>query len=256
MKKITIQNILDFKKEEQKFATITAYDYNSASIVDSCEIPLMLVGDSASMVIYGYTTTIPVTMDEMLLVVKSVSRGAKRALVVADLPFLSYQSSIQDTINNAGTMIKEGGAGAVKLEGGVHMKKHIKKLVQIGVPVMGHIGLTPQSFHQMSGYSMQGKTSKQAEKIIEDSLAVQEAGAFSVVLECIPDSLAKAITKKLSIPTIGIGSGKNCDGQIQVFHDVLGLSNSTPPKHAMQYKNLNKEITKAVKQYKNDVEKF
>ena len=256
MKKITIQNIVDFKKQKQKFATITAYDFNSACLVNDCDIPLILVGDSASMMVYGYSTTIPVSMDEMLLVVRAVSRGSKNALVVADLPFLSYQSSIEETIKNAGTMIKDGGAGAVKLEGGTHMKKHIKELVQIGVPVMGHIGLTPQSFHQMSGYSIQGKTPDGAQKIIDDALAVQEAGAFSVVLECMPENLAEEITKELSIPTVGIGSGKKCDGQIQVFHDVLGLSNSKPPKHALQYKNLNKEITEALKQYKDTVEKF
>ena len=256
MKKITIQNIVDFKKQKQKFATITAYDFNSACLVNDCDIPLILVGDSASMMVYGYSTTIPVSMDEMLLVVRAVSRGSKNALVVADLPFLSYQSSIEETIKNAGTMIKDGGAGAVKLEGGTHMKKHIKELVQIGIPVMGHIGLTPQSFHQMSGYSIQGKTPDGAQKIIDDALAVQEAGAFSVVLECMPENLAEEITKELSIPTVGIGSGKKCDGQIQVFHDVLGLSNSKPPKHALQYKNLNKEITEALKQYKDTVEKF
>ena len=256
MKKITIQNIVDFKKQKQKFATITAYDFNSACLVNDCDIPLILVGDSASMMVYGYSTTIPVSMDEMLLVVRAVSRGSKNALVVADLPFLSYQSSIQETVKNAGTMIKDGGAGAVKLEGGTHMKKHIKELVQIGVPVMGHIGLTPQSFHQMSGYSIQGKTPEGAQKIIDDALAVQEAGAFSVVLECMPENLAEEITKELYIPTVGIGSGKKCDGQIQVFHDVLGLSNSNPPNHALQYKNLNNEITEALKQYKDAVEKF
>ena len=195
-------------------------------------------------------------MDEMLLVVKAVTRGANKSLVVADMPFLSYQTSIKDTIKNAGQLIKEGDAGAVKLEGGSHMKKHIKELVQIGIPVMGHVGLTPQSFHQMSGYSIQGKTPETAQKIIDDALAVQESGAFSVVLECIPDALAKEITSVLSIPTIGIGSGKNCDGQIQVFHDVLGLSDSKPPKHAMQYKNLNKEISEALKKYKSTVENF
>ena len=256
MKKISIQNIIDFKNRKQKFATITAYDFNSASIIDGCGIPLILVGDSASMMIYGYSTTIPVTMDEMLLIVKAVSRGAKKSLVVADMPFLSYQTSIKDTIKNAGQLIKEGDAGAVKLEGGSHMKTHIKELVQIGIPVMGHVGLTPQSFHQMSGYSIQGKTPEAAQKIIDDALIVQESGAFSVVLECIPDALAKEITSLLSIPSIGIGSGESCDGQIQVFHDVLGLSDSKPPKHALQYKNLNKEILEALNKYKSTVENF
>ena len=256
MKPFTIQNILDFKKTKQKFATITAYDFNSAKLIDDCGIPLILVGDSASMVVYGYSTTIPVTMDEMLMVLRAVVRGTKKALVVADMPFLSYQSSASEAIQNAGKLIKEGGAGAVKLEGGKHMKEHIKSLVDIGIPVMGHVGLTPQSYHQLSGYSMQGKTPEAAKKIINDAKAVQEAGAFSVVLECVPSELAKQISNNLSIPTIGIGSGKNCDGQIQVFHDVLGLSNDSPPKHAMQYKSLNIEIAAALKQYKSDVEKI
>ena len=245
MKSVTIQNIIDFKKKKEKFATITAYDCNSATLVDGCDIPLILVGDSASMMVYGYSTTIPVSMDEMMLIIRAVVRGTKKALVVADMPFLSYQTSV-----------KKGGAGAVKLEGGQHMKEHIKQLVQIGIPVMGHIGLTPQSVHQLSGYSIQGKTPVAAQKIIDDALAVQEAGAFSVVLECIPDALAKEITRTLSIPTIGIGSGLDCDGQIQVFHDVLGLSNASPPKHAMQYKKLNIEISEALQKYKSDVEKF
>ena len=256
MKTITIKNIIDFKTNKQKFATITAYDFNSALIIDSCDIPLILVGDSASMMVYGYTTTIPVSMDEMMMVVKSVVRGTKKALVVADMPFLSYQTSITDAILNAGELIKKGGAGAVKLEGGQHMQKHIHELVQIGIPVMGHVGLTPQSFHQLSGYSVQGKTTQDAQKIIDDAVAVEEAGAFSIVLECIPDSLAEQITNKLAIPTIGIGSGKTCDGQIQVFHDVLGLSASKPPKHAMQYKHLNEEIKDALQKYKAAVKKF
>jgi len=256
LKSVTIQNIIDFKKKKEKFATITAYDCNSATLVDGCDIPLILVGDSASMMVYGYSTTIPVSMDEMMLIIRAVVRGTKKALVVADMPFLSYQTSVKDAIENAGVFIKKGGAGAVKLEGGQHMKEHIKQLVQIGIPVMGHIGLTPQSVHQLSGYSIQGKTPVAAQKIIDDALAVQEAGAFSVVLECIPDALAKEITRTLSIPTIGIGSGLDCDGQIQVFHDVLGLSNASPPKHAMQYKKLNIEISEALQKYKSDVEKF
>jgi len=255
LKQVTIQNILDFKKSKKKFATITAYDFCSAKIVDNAKIPLILVGDSASMVIYGYNTTIPVTMDEMLLVVSAVARGVERGLVVADMPFLSYQTKISDAIKNGGRLIKEGNAGAVKLEGGVLVQKHIKEIVGFGIPVLGHVGLTPQSFHQISGYSIQGKTPKEAQKIIDDAKATEDAGAFGVVLECIPASLAKQITNELSIPTIGIGSGNYCDGQIQVFHDVVGLFEERPPQHAMTQFNGYTEILKAIKQYKAIVEK-
>ena len=207
MKKITIHDILQFKKYGKKFATITAYDFTTTQIVEQAGIPLILVGDSASMVIYGYDTTIPITVEEMLFVIKAVSRASRSALVVADMPFLSYQSSVADAVKNAGILIKRGGAGAVKLEGGLQIKKHIKEIVGFGIPVMGHVGLTPQSVHQMSGYKIQGKTSKGAQKIINDAKAVEDAGAFSLVLECIPENLAHEITQMLSIPTIGIGSG-------------------------------------------------
>jgi len=204
---------------------------------------------------YGYNTTLPVSMDEMLLVVRAVSRGTKYALVVADMPFLSYQTSIEDAVKNAGTLIKDGGAGAVKLEGGIQVEKHIKTLVDYGIPVLGHVGLTPQSFHQTSGYSIQGKTTEGAQKIIDDALAVEKAGAFGVVLECIPEDLATQITKKLKIPTIGIGSGNTCDGQIQVFHDIMGLLKTDSPKHAKEYANLYNTMLNVCKQYKQDVEK-
>ena len=253
-KKFTIDHIKKFKNLQTPFATLTAYDYTSAQILDESQIPLILVGDSASMMIYGYDTTLPVTMDEMLIIVKAVCRGAKHSLVVADMPFLSYQPSVEETIKNAGLFLKEGGASAVKLEGGQHISGHITSLVDCGIPVLGHIGLTPQSYHQLSGYKIQGKTPGGAQKVIDDALAVQKAGAFGVVLECIPTGLAKDITKKLSIPTIGIGSGKYCDGQIQVFHDILGYSSSKPPKHAMQYDNMYKRVVSSIHQYKKDVE--
>ena len=255
MKKITIQDILQYKKFGNKFATITAYDFTSTQIVEQAGIPLILVGDSASMVIYGYDTTIPVSIEEMLLVVNAVTRTARSALVVVDMPFLSYQSSVSDAIKNAGILIKNGGAGAVKLEGGVQIKNHIKEIVGFGIPVMGHIGLTPQSVHQMSGYKIQGKTPKDAQKIIDDARAVEDAGAFSVVLECIPENLAKEITGKLSIPTIGIGSGRVCDGQIQVFHDVVGLSKHPAPKHALKQTDTYTTMFKAISTYKSLVEK-
>ncbi len=206
------------------------------------------------MMIYGYGTTLPISMEEMLLVVRAVCRGVQSSLVVADMPFLSYQPSIEETIKNAGLFLKKGGASAVKLEGGEYIKEHIKALVSCGIPVLGHIGLTPQSYHQLSGYKVQGKTPEDAQKIVDDALAVQEAGAFGVVLECIPSVLAKEITQMLAIPTIGIGSGSSCDGQIQVFHDVLGYSASKPPKHAMQFDNLFNRVEGVVKKYKQDVE--
>ena len=252
--KFTIQHIQNFKKSNKPFATLTAYDYTSAKILDNAQIPLILVGDSASMMVYGYSTTLPVSMDEMLFLVKAVCRGAKNSLVVADMPFLSYQPSIEETIKNAGIFLKKGGASAVKLEGGVHMKSHIKALVDCGIPTLGHTGLTPQSYHQLSGYKVQGKTPEGAQKIIDDALAIQEAGAFGVVLECIPGELSKEITQTLSIPTIGIGSGSACDGQIQVFHDILGYTANRPPKHAKQYDSMFSKIESAVKQYKKDIE--
>ncbi len=254
MKKITVQDIKQFKNDPSVFATLTAYDFTSAQILDDAGIPLILVGDSASMTIYGYDTTVPVSMAEMMLVVKAVTRGAKNSLVVADMPFLSYQPSIEETIKNAGMFIKDGGASAVKLEGGINVEQHIKKLVDFGIPVLGHVGLTPQSYHQLSGYSIQGKTPNEAQKIIDDAKAVEDSGAFGVVLECIPEKLAQKITEKLSIPSIGIGSGNACDGQIQVFHDIMGLSKNKPPKHAMQYDSIYSNMLDVVKKYKSDIE--
>ena len=253
MKKITIQDIKNFKDSDSPFATLTAYDFLTAQILDQAEIPLILVGDSASMTIYGYNTTIPVSMDEMLLVIKAVCRGNQSSLIVADMPFLSYQPSIDDTIKNAGRLMKEGGAHAVKLEGGEYIKSNIQALVNHGIPVLGHVGLMPQSVNQTSGYKLQGKTDKEAEKIIRDAQAVEDAGAFGIVLECIPETLATTITKEISIPTIGIGSGNTCDGQIQVFHDIVGLSKNSPPKHAKQYSRLYDTILDVVKKYQNDI---
>ena len=254
MKHFTIQDIKNLKNQLSPFATLTAYDFISAQILDEAQIPLILVGDSASMTMYGYNTTVPVTMEEMMLLVKAVTRGAKNSLVVADMPFLSYQSSIENTIKNAGELIKNGGASAVKLEGGENIREHIKTLVGFGMPVLGHVGLTPQSYHQLSGYSIQGKTPKEAQKIINDAKAVEDSGAFGVVLECIPEKLATEITQALSIPTIGIGSGNTCNGQIQVYHDIMGLSKSIPPSHAMQYDKMYTNMLKIVKKYKSNIE--
>ena len=255
MSRYSIHSIQKFKVKGEKFATLTAYDYTSAKLIDNANIPLILVGDSASMVVYGYDTTIPVSMEEMLFVVRAVTRASQVALVVADMPFLSYQSSVSEAVKNAGLLIKNGGAGAVKLEGGTQIKKHIKEIVGFGIPVMGHVGLTPQSVHQMSGYKIQGKTSRGAQKILNDAKAVEDAGAFSIVLECIPENLAQKITEKLSIPTLGIGSGDVCDGQIQVFHDVVGLSKHPAPKHALKQANTYATMFEAICTYKSLVEK-
>ena len=254
MKKITIRDIQKLKGCKTPFATITAYDYPSAQAVDAAGIPLILVGDSAAMVVYGFDTTIPVTMDEMLFLVRAVVRGAEKALVVADMPFMSYQPSTEDAVRNAGIFVKKGGAAAVKLEGGTVYSSQIKAIVDAGIPVMGHVGLMPQSFHIISGYRIQGKSQLEANKIYEDALAVQDAGAFSVVLEGVPAELAEKITHELTIPTVGIGAGSICDGQIQVYHDILGLYGDFIPKHAKRFAHLNDEIKTALGQYKAEVE--
>jgi len=254
MNVVTIDKIKLFKNSKKPFTAITAYDYSSAKIIDDADIPVILVGDSASMVSYGYATTVPVSMDEMLLVSRAVSRGTQKALVVGDMPFLSYQSSATTAIKNAGLFLKSGGVGAVKLEGGCEIVTQIKKIISSGIPVMGHLGLTPQSVNVFSGYNVQGKSLSSAQKILDDARALQDAGVFSVVLECIPEQLAKYITKTLLIPTIGIGSGPFCDGQIQVYHDILGLYGDMVPKHTKQYGNFGVEIQKKLSEYKNEVE--
>ena len=253
MSKYSINSIKKFKINGQKFATLTAYDYTSAKLVDQAEIPLILVGDSASMVVYGYDTTIPVTMEEMLFITSAVSRGAKDALIVADMPFMSYQTSIEKALENACLFIKKAGARAVKLEGGKEVCNIISSITEIGIPVMAHIGLKPQSVHQMSGYKIQGKSLDEAENILSDAIAVEKAGAFSVVLEGIPSELAEKITNIVSIPTIGIGAGPHCDGQIQVFHDILGLFDTFIPKHTKRFANIADDISKAIKKYQLSV---
>ena len=254
MKKITIRDIQKLKGGDTPFATITAYDYVSARNADAVDIPLLLVGDSAAMVVYGMENTIPISMDELIFLVRAVCRGTEKALVVADMPFMSYQVSVEDAVRNAGRFVKEGGAGAIKLEGGIPYLSQIRAIIDAGIPVMGHVGLLPQSFHLSSGYRIQGKTKFEAEKIYEDALVVQESGAFSVVLEGIPADLAERITETLEIPTIGIGAGPKCDGQIQVYHDILGLYGDMVPKHTKQYGNFGVEIQKKLSEHKNEVE--
>ena len=252
MSKITIKKIQSWKNKKI-FSAITAYDFTSAKIINQTNIPIILVGDSASMISYGYSSTVPISMDEIILVTRAVSRAASSSFVVGDMPFGSYQHSVSMAVKNAARFLKDGGASAIKLEGGILVQKQINKIVDFGIPVMGHVGLTPQSVNQLSGYSVQGKGLESAQKILDDARAVEDAGAFAVVLECIPIELAKKITSSLSIPTIGIGSGKYCDGQIQVFNDILGLNDDFFPKHAKRYLNLQKSIVSALKKYNNEV---
>ena len=254
MNKITIRDIQKLKGGDTPFATITAYDYVSAQNADAVDIPLLLVGDSAAMVVYGMENTIPISMDELIFLVRAVCRGTKKALVVADMPFMSYQASVEDAVRNAGRFVKEGGACAIKLEGGTPYTAQIRGIIDAGIPVMGHVGLLPQSYNLNSGYRIQGKSKHEADKIIEDAEAVQESGAFAVVLEGVPGDLAERITKLLDIPTIGIGAGPFCDGQIQVYHDILGLYGDFSPKHAKRYGNFGVEIQKKLAEYKNEVE--
>ena len=250
--KINRKTILDIKKmkiEGEKITVLTAYDYGMASIMDECIIDMILVGDSLGMVVLGYDTTLPVTMEDMLHHTKAVSRAAQNALIVADMPFLSYQVSPEVALSNAGRFLKEANAQAIKLEGGQEQVETVHKITCAGIPVMAHLGLTPQSIHQIGGYKVQGKKEDAARKIVEDAKILEEAGAFSLVLECIPEGLASEITHSLTIPTIGIGAGVNCDGQVLVINDMLGIYDRFTPKHVKKFANLNLEIKKAVKTY-------
>ena len=251
--RVTITQIKEMKQKGEKFAMLTAYDYPTARLLDEAGVPVILVGDSLGMVVLGYDSTIPVTMEEMLHHTKAVARGTERAIVVGDMPFMSYQTSVEDALRNAGRFLQEAGATAVKLEGGVPMAETVRRLVSIGIPVMGHLGLTPQSLHQLGGHKVQGKAPAAAAKLLDDALALQEAGAFAIVLEGIPAPLGKLVTEKLAVPTIGIGAGPHCDGQVQVLHDLLGLCDRFVPKHAKQYAHLSDEIRDAVARYLDEV---
>lgn len=237
------------KVDGEKITMLTCYDYPTARIMDACGIDVILVGDSVGVVVAGYDNTLPVTMDEMLYHTRAVMRAAPRALVVADMPFMSYQVDIAEARRNAGRLLKESGAAAVKIEGGTNMAATIRSLVDIDIPVVAHIGLTPQSIHRMGGYRVQGKKQEQAEKLLADARAVAEAGAFAVVLEGIPQGLARTITASLPIPTIGIGAGAGCDGQVLVIHDILGLCEKYSPKFVKKYADIRQTMTTAVNAY-------
>jgi 3-methyl-2-oxobutanoate hydroxymethyltransferase len=251
-RRVAVTDLRSMKKRREPIVMITAYDYPSARLVDEA-VDLILVGDTLGMVVLGYDTTVPVTMEDMLHHVKAVVRGAKHALVVADMPFMSYQTSPEEALRNAGRFLKEAGAQSVKLEGGVEMAETVRKITAAGIPVMGHIGLTPQSVHQFGGWKVQGKTAQTAIKLMNDALALERAGAFAVVLELVPAPLAALISKRLRIPTIGIGAGAGCDGQVQVYHDILGLFEDFVPKHTRRYAQTGDTIRGAVAEYASDV---
>ncbi|MBI5075391.1 MAG: 3-methyl-2-oxobutanoate hydroxymethyltransferase [Nitrospirae bacterium] len=254
MPKITVQDFLKKKAEGAKITMLTAYDYPFAQIADEAGLDAVLVGDSLGVVVQGLENTLPVTMDEMIYHTKMVSRAVKNALVIGDMPFMSYQSGVEDAIRNAGRFLKEGGAAAIKIEGGSEIADRIRAMTRSDIPVMAHIGLTPQSIHRMGGYKVQGKTKSAARKLIEEAKIVEDSGAFSVVLEGIPLSLAREITKSLSIPTIGIGAGPYCDGQVLVLHDLLGLFDRFVPKFVKRYAKLKEEALAAMRDYKREVE--
>lgn len=252
--KVTTSTFRAKKKEGRPISMLTAYDYPLARLVDEAGIDAILVGDSLGNVVLGYESTIPVTMDDMVHHTKAVTRGVERSMVVADMPFLSYHLSVEEAVRNAGRLLQEGGAQAVKLEGGQEVAEKIKAITDAGIPVMGHLGLTPQSIHQMGGYKVQGKDEGAAQKLLVDALAVEKAGAFSLVLECVPTPLAKLITEKLSIATIGIGAGPYCDGQVLVTHDLIGFLGGFSPKFAKRYINIRENIKEALETYRQEVE--
>jgi len=251
--RITINQIREMKQRGEKIPMLTAYDYATAKIVDEAGIPMILVGDSLGMVVLGYESTIPVTVEEMLHHTKAVVRGTQRTLVVGDMPFMSYHLSTEQALKNAGRFIQEAGAQAVKLEGGVNVAETVRQIVDCGIPVMGHIGLTPQSINQLGGYRIQGKTPEAANRLLRDARALDEAGAFAVVMETVPTPLAALITREISIPTIGIGAGAGCDGQVQVINDILGSFTDFVPKHAKRYAKLNDIMSSAITGYRDEV---
>jgi 3-methyl-2-oxobutanoate hydroxymethyltransferase len=242
-------------KSKEKIAVLTAYDRLMAQLLDQAGIDAILVGDSVGMVIAGYATTLPVTMDEIVYHTRTVRRGVRHALLIGDMPFLSYQTSAADALRNAGRFLQEGGAEAVKVEGGRHMAETIEKMTRIGIPVMGHLGLTPQSIHQFGGYGVRGKQPDEARRLLEDAGILAEAGCFAIVLEKIPADLARQVTEQVAIPTIGIGAGPDCDGQVLVTHDMLGLFEEFQPKFVRQYARLAGVMREAFEKYIGDVRK-
>ncbi|MDR3289344.1 MAG: 3-methyl-2-oxobutanoate hydroxymethyltransferase [Peptococcaceae bacterium] len=253
MKRFSITDFIAKKQAGQKIAMLTAYDSFTAALLDEAGIESILVGDSLGNVMLGYETTVPVTLEEMLHHTKTVSRGCKRALIVGDMPFLTYHTGVAEALRNAGRFLQEGGAQAVKIEGGKERAETVRAMVEAGIPVMGHLGLTPQSIHQLGGFKVQGRSEEAAQKLLEDALALEAAGAFAVVLECVPAALAAKLTQALRIPTIGIGGGNECDGQVLVTHDMLGIF-AKPPKFVKKFAQLREPMIQAFQEYKKEVE--
>ena len=253
-KKVTIQDLQAKKERREPFTMVTAYDYPTGVIVDKAGIDVILVGDSLAMVVLGLPNTVSVTMDEMLHHCRAVARGAKNPLLVGDMPFMSYQTGVADAVRNAGRFLKEANMDVVKLEGGVKMAPVARAIVDAGIPVMGHIGLTPQTISALGGFKVQGKDAAAAQQVVDDAVALQDAGCFAVVLEAIPDRVAKVITEKIGIPTIGIGAGPNCDAQVLVTHDMVGLFDRFVPKFVKRYTNIHDQMVTALQQFKAEVE--
>ncbi len=253
-KKVTVKTYQEFKNEGRKITMLTAYDYTMAKLVINAGVDSILIGDSLAMTMQGHSSTLPVTVDDIIYHTKMVVQANTNALIVSDMPFLSYHVSVEDTVRNAGRIVKEGGAEAVKLEGGRNIIDQVKAIIDAQIPVMGHLGLTPQSVNAFGGFKVQGRDDENAKRILDDALALQDAGVFSIVLEGIPEKLAKEISEQLYIPTIGIGAGKHCDGQVLVLQDMLGMYDNFVPKFVKQYANLNSIITSAVQDYIKEVQ--
>jgi len=250
----TILTIQKMKDNHERIPMLTAYDASGARLVEAAGIPMILVGDSLGMTVQGHETTIPVTLEDMIYHTRAVVRATTKALIILDLPFMTYTISPEQALTNAARAMQQGGAGAVKMEGGAHIAPTLSRIVADGIPVMAHIGLTPQSFYQLSGWRIQGRNADSAHRLIDDALALEQAGAFAIVLETIPAPLAKDISTRLHIPTIGIGAGPDCDGQVQVFHDILGFDEDFLPRHAKRYANLSQVIKEAVSAYSHEVQ--
>lgn len=251
--RVSIQELRSFKRRGERFPMLTAYDFATAKVLDAAGIPILLVGDSLGMVVLGYETTLPVTLEDIIHHTKAVVRGTERALVVADMPFLTYHVSVDEAVRNAGRLIQEGGAQAVKLEGGSEIENTVQRIVKAGIPVMGHLGLTPQSVNQLGGFRVQAKTSSAIRKLVQDAQTLEAAGAFALVLECVPALAAKLVTQSVDIPTIGIGAGIDCDGQVQIISDLLHLIPGSIPKHARTFVDISELVRQGVETYAEEV---